>query len=133
VCGACGRAGPGWEDLVAGAGPAQRSARAAALSRLLAPRVAVTAWRGGYLVRTPTGAARPAATLDEVWRLVDPPGGPPGPAAGEELQAAVVRVSAAARAGLVREATFPPGPGGTPPGGTVVFADGRGHVPGAVP
>ncbi|MGY1679123.1 hypothetical protein [Geodermatophilus sp. SYSU D01176] len=127
MCGACGtgRAAAPWEDVLAGAGPAHRAARAAAAGRLLTGRrLRVTPWRGGYLLTTATGAARPVASLDELWTAA------PRPATGEprwarapappgwDLQAAVVWVSAAARAGTLTAAALP--------GGRVVeFRDGR--------
>jgi hypothetical protein len=80
VCGACGsgRTAAPWEDLLAGAGPAERAARAGAAGQLLTGgRLRVTAWRGGYLLATATGAARPVALLDELWAAAGPPPAPP--------------------------------------------------------
>jgi hypothetical protein len=125
VCGGCstGRAAAPWEDVLAGAGPAERAARAAAAGRLLTGRrLRVTAWRGGYLAAAATGAARPVASLDELWaaparcatgelrwaRAPVPP--------GWDLQAATVWISAAARAGTIAAAALP--------GGVVEFGDG---------
>jgi hypothetical protein len=121
VCGACG-AGRGpvpWEDLLAGAGPAQRAARARAAGRLLtARRWRVAPWRGGYLLTAATGAARPVASLDELWAVVGPSSAPstgerhwaraPAPE-GWDVQAATVWISAAARAGTLTAAELPAG------------------------
>ena len=133
MCGACGtgRATVPWEDVLAGAGPAERAARAGAVGRLLTGRrLRVTPWRGGYLLTTATGAARPVASLGELWAAA---GGPsavsptvqrwaraPVPA-GWDLQAAAVWVAAAARAGTITAAELP--------GGVVEFrAGGAAHV-----
>jgi hypothetical protein len=132
VCGACGtgRATVPWEDVLAGAGPAERAARAGAAGRLLTGRrltgrrLRVTPWRGGYLLATATGAARPVASLDELWAAVGRDGAPPGEQrwarapvpAGWDRQAATVWVSAAARAGTLTAAALP--------GGVVEFRDG---------
>ena len=127
MCGACGsgRAAPPWEDLLAGAGPAERAARAAAAGRLLTGRrLRVTPWRGGYLLATATGAARPLASLDELWRAVRRDGAPQGEQrwarvpvpAGWDQQAATVWVAAAARDGTITAAALP--------GGVVDFRDG---------
>jgi hypothetical protein len=130
VCGACGsgRVAAPWEDVLAGAGPAARAARAGAAGRLLTGRrLRVTPWRGGYLLTTATGAARPVASLGELWVAA----GGPSPAAprdqrwarapvpaGWDLQAATVWVSAAAaRAGTLTAAELPGG-------GVVEFPDG---------
>jgi hypothetical protein len=125
VCGGCGtgRAAAPWEDVLAGAGPAERAARAAAAVRLLTGRrLGVTAWRGGYLLATATGAARPVASLDELWAVSErcATGVPrwaraPVPP-GWDLQAATVWISAAARAGTIAAAELP--------GGVVEFRDG---------
>ena len=128
MCGACGsgRVAAPWEDLLAGAGPAARATRAGAAGRLLTGRrVRVTPWRGGYLLTTATGAARPVASLGELWAAA----GEPSPAAptdqhwarapvpaGWDLQAATVWVAAAARAGTITA--------GELPGGVVEFRDG---------
>jgi hypothetical protein len=128
VCGACGsgRVAAPWEDVLAGAGPAARAARAGAAGRLLTcRRLRVTPWRGGYLLTTATGAARPVTSLGELWAAA---GGPspmsprvqrwaraPVPA-GWDLQAAAVWVAAAARAGTITAADLP--------GGVVEFRDG---------
>ena len=129
MCGACGsgRGPAAWEDVLAGAGPAQRTARAAAAGRLLTGRrLRVTPWRGGYLLATATGAARPVASLDELWAAVGPSSVPstgeqrwaraPVPA-GWDLQSATVWVADAARAGTVTAAELPAG-------GVVEFRDG---------
>jgi hypothetical protein len=125
MCGACGTrvvAAP-WEDVLAGAGPAQRSARAAAANRLLADRrVRVSTWRGGYLLTAATGAARPVASLDELWDAVGRPPSPAGPEdggqeqwawgsppAGWDLQAGIVWTSQAGRVGGVTAAVLPRG------------------------
>lgn len=135
MCGACGGSpGPAaWEDVLAGAGPAQRAARAAAAGRLLTGRrLRVTAWRGGYLLRSATGAARPVASLDELWdavRAPSPAAAPDGrrwaraPAPpGWDAQAAAVWLAAAARAGTVTAAELPAG-------GVVTFRpDGTAHA-----
>ncbi|ADB75003.1 hypothetical protein Gobs01_00111 [Geodermatophilus obscurus DSM 43160] len=127
MCGACGsgRVAAPWEDVLAGAGPAARAARAGAAVRLLTGRrLRVTPWRGGYLLTTATGAARPVASLGELWAAA---GGPsPAPTeqhwarapvpAGWDLQAAAVWVAAAARAGTIAAAELP--------GGVVEFRDG---------
>ena len=133
MCGACGtgRVAAPWEDVLAGAGPAERAARAAAARRLLsAQRMRVTPWRGGYLLATPTGAARPVASLGELWAAAGPV--PPPPAGqhgwaraaapvGWDLQAAAVWISAAARSGTLAAAELP--------GGAVGFAaDGTASV-----
>jgi len=128
VCGACGsgRVAAPWEDVLAGAGPAARAARAGAAGRLLTGRrLRVTPWRGGYLLTTATGAARPVASLGELWAAAGGPS-PVGPAdqrwarapvpAGWDLQAAAVWVAAAARAGTITAAELP--------GGVVEFRDG---------
>ncbi|WP_166487357.1 hypothetical protein [Geodermatophilus obscurus] len=111
--------------MLAGAGPAARAARAGAAVRLLTGRrLRVTPWRGGYLLTTATGAARPVASLGELWAAA---GGPsPAPTeqhwarapvpAGWDLQAAAVWVAAAARAGTIAAAELP--------GGVVEFRDG---------
>ncbi|MGY2084015.1 hypothetical protein [Blastococcus sp. SYSU DS0539] len=124
MCGGCGSgaAGAPPEDLLAGAGPAQRAARAAAANRLLAGRrVRVTAWRGGYLLTAATGRARVAASLAEVWDAAGLPRGAPGaapewawaaPPTGWDVQAGVVWLSAAARSGEVTEAVLPAGAAG---------------------
>jgi hypothetical protein len=128
VCGACGsgRVAAPWEDVLAGAGPAARAARAGAAGRLMTSRrLRVTPWRGGYLLTTATGAARPVASLGELWVAA----GGPSPAAprdqrwarapvpaGWDLQAAAVWVAAAARAGTITAAELP--------GGVVEFRDG---------
>ena len=134
MCGACGsgRVAAPWEDELAGAGPAERAARAAAAGRLLTGRrLRVTPWRGGYLLTTATGAARPVASLGELWAAA---GGPsavsptdqrwaraPVPA-GWDLQAATVWVAAAARAGTLTAAALPTA-------GVVEFRDrGAAHV-----
>ncbi|SNS16972.1 hypothetical protein SAMN06893096_102328 [Geodermatophilus pulveris] len=120
MCGACGGArGPAaWEDVLAGAGPAQRAARAAATGRLLTGgRLRVTPWRGGYLLTTATGAARPVASLGELWAAARPPVPAPGgrrwcraPApAVWDPQAAAAWLAAAARAGTVTAAELPAG------------------------
>ncbi|PZU41297.1 MAG: hypothetical protein DI571_12955 [Arsenicicoccus sp.] len=125
MCGACGTAAvASAEDLLAGAGPAQRAARAAAAGRLLAGRqVRVSTWRGGYLVTAATGRARVAADLDQLWDAAGLPSAAPGRAAagggwawaplppGWELQAAVVWLSAAVRSGEVTGTALPDGPG----------------------
>jgi len=127
VCGACGtgRAAAPWEDVLAGAGPAERAARAGAAGRLLTGRrLRVTPWRGGYLLATATGASRPVASLDELWATVGRDGVPSGEQrwarapvpAGWDRQAAVVWISAAAQAGTVTAAALP--------GGVVEFRDG---------
>jgi hypothetical protein len=129
VCGACGtgRATVPWEDVLAGAGPAERAARAGAVGRLLTGRrLRVTPWRGGYLLATATGAARPVASLDELWAAVGPWSAPstgeqrwaraPVPA-GWDLQATTVWGADAARAGTVTAAELPAG-------GVVEFRDG---------
>ena len=126
MCGACGtgRAAAPWEDVLAGAGPAQRAARAAAAGRLLTGRrLRVTPWCGGYLLTSATGAARPVASLDALWAAPERPatGEPrwaraPAPP-GWDLQAATVWVSAAARAGTLTAVTLPGG-------GVVEFRDG---------
>ena len=127
MCGACGtgRATVPWEDVLAGAGPAERAARAGAAGRLLTGRrLRVTPWRGGYLLATATGAARPVASLDELWTAVGRDGAPPGEQrwarapvpAGWDRQAATVWISAAARAGTLTAAALP--------GGVVEFRDG---------
>ncbi len=128
MCGACGsgRVAAPWEDVLAGAGPAARAARAGAAGRLLTGRrLRVTPWRGGYLLTTATGAARPVASLGELWAAAGGPS-PVGPAdqrwarapvpAGWDLQAAAVWVAAAARAGTITAAELP--------GGVVEFRDG---------
>ena len=126
MCGACGtgRLTAPWEDVLAGAGPAQRAARAAAAGRLLTGRrERVAPWRGGYLLTTATGAARPVASLDELWPAVATPvPGEPRWARTEvppgwDLQAATVWVSAAAAAGTLTAAELPAG-------GVVEFRDG---------
>jgi hypothetical protein len=128
VCGGCGtgRAAAPWEDVLAGAGPAERAARAAAAGRLLTGRrLRVTPWRGGYLLSTHTGAARSVASLDELWVAGGPWSAPPAGEqrwarapvpAGWDRQAAVVWISAAARAGTLAAAELP--------GGGVEFRDG---------
>ncbi|WP_448608864.1 hypothetical protein [Geodermatophilus sp. URMC 60] len=127
MCGACGtgRAAAPWEDVLAGAGPAERAARAGAAGRLLiGRRLRVTPWRGGYLLATATGATRPAASLDELWAAAGQDGAPRGEQrwartplpAGFDPQAATVWVSAAARAGRLAAAALP--------GGVVEFRDG---------
>jgi hypothetical protein len=127
VCGACGsgRAVAPWEDVLAGAGPAERAARAGAAGRLLTGRrLRVTPWRGGYLLATATGATRPVVSLDELWAAVGRDGAPHGEQrwarapvpAGWDLQAAAVWVAAAARAGTITAAALP--------GGVVEFRDG---------
>jgi hypothetical protein len=134
VCGACGgsRGPAAWEDVLAGAGPAQRAARAAAAGRLLTGRrLRVTPWRGGYLLCSATGAARPVASLEQLWTAVGRPSAPPtgdqrwaraGLPAGWEAQAATVWLAAAARAGTVTAAELPPG-------GVVEFRpDGTAHA-----
>ncbi|SES80885.1 hypothetical protein [Geodermatophilus poikilotrophus] len=121
MCGACGsgRVAAPWEDVLAGAGPDRRAARAEAAGRLLTGRrLRITPWRGGYLLTTATGAARPVASLDELWTEAGgpPPGSPtaqrwaraPVPA-GWDLQAAAVWVSAAAGAGTIAAAELPTG------------------------
>lgn len=128
MCGACGsgRVAAPWEDVLAGAGPAARAARAGAAGRLLTGRrLRVTPWRGGYLLTTATGAARPVASLGELWEAAGGPS-PAGPTdqhwarapvpAGWDLQAAAVWVAAAARAGTLTAAELP--------GGVVEFPDG---------
>lgn len=129
MCGACGtgRAAAPWEDVLAGAGPAERAARAGAAGRLLTGRrLRVTPWRGGYLLATPTGAARPVGSLDELWAAGGPWSAPPAGEqrwarapvpAGWDRQAAVVWVSAAARAGTLTA-------GELPACGVVEFRDG---------
>lgn len=130
MCGACGsgRVAAPWEDVLAGAGPAARAARAGAAGRLLTGRrLRVTPWHGGYLLTTATGAARPVTSLGELWAAA---GGPspmsprvqrwarapvPVPASWD-LQAAAVWVAAAARAGTITAAELP--------GGVVEFRDG---------
>ncbi|WP_347056964.1 hypothetical protein ABC795_09665 [Blastococcus sp. HT6-30] len=126
MCGGCrGAAGPAPpEDLLAGAGPAQRAARAAAAGRLLAGRrMRVSAWRGGYLLTAATGRAHVAASLEELWNAAGlPRAAPHRPAAGEwaeaappagwDVQAGVVWLSAALRSGEVTEAALPAGPAG---------------------
>ena len=125
MCGGCGtgRAAAPWEDVLAGAGPAERAARAAAAGRLLTGRRRrVTPWRGGYLLATATGAARPVGSLDELWAASErrAPGEPHWARSsvppGWDLQAAVVWISAAARVGTVAAAELP--------GGVVEFRDG---------
>jgi hypothetical protein len=127
VCGACGtgRAAAPWEDVLAGAGPAERAARAGAAGRLLTGRrLRVTPWRGGYLLATATGAARPLASLDELWAAVGLDGAPPAGQRwarapvppGWDQQAATVWIAAAARAGTITAAVLP--------GGVVEFRDG---------
>ena len=128
MCGACGsgRVAAPWEDVLAGAGPAARAARAGAADRLLTGRrLRVTPWRGGYLLTTATGAAHPVASLGELWAAAGGPA-PAGPAdqrwarapvpARWDLQAAAVWVAAAARAGTITAAELP--------GGVVEFRDG---------
>jgi hypothetical protein len=125
VCGGCGsgRAAAPWEDVLAGAGPAERAARAAAAGRVLTGRrLRVTPWRGGYLLATATGAARPVASLDGLWAASErcAAGEPrwaraPVPP-GWDLQAAAVWVSAAGSAGTIAAAALP--------GGVVEFRDG---------
>ncbi|MCZ2860549.1 hypothetical protein [Blastococcus sp. VKM Ac-2987] len=124
MCGACGTAAvTSAEDLLAGAGPAQRAARAAAAGRLLTGRpVRVSTWRGGYLVTAATGRARVAADLDQLWDAAGLPRAAPGRAcaragwawsarpAGWDLQAAVVWLSAAVRRGDVIGSALPDGP-----------------------
>lgn len=123
MCGACGsgRVTAAWEDVLAGAGPARRAARAAAVNRLLAGRqLRVSSWRGGYLLRTATGGARPAASLDELWAAVGEPPAFAGPTSDAEerwtwaplpmewnVQAGIVWLSAAVRAGAVTEVVLP--------------------------
>ncbi|WNV73661.1 hypothetical protein [Geodermatophilus sp. DSM 44513] len=125
MCGACGtgRTAPPWEDVLAGAGPAQRAARAAAAGRLLTGRrLRVTPWRGGYLLATPTGRAHPVGSLGELWAAARPAAPAPegrrwarAPVpAGWDPQAATVWLAAAARAGAVTAAELP--------GGLVEFA-----------
>jgi hypothetical protein len=127
VCGACGtgRVAAPWEDVLAGAGPAERAARAGAAGRLLTGRrLRVTPWRGGYLLATATGAARPLASLDELWAAVGLDGAPPAGQRwarapvppGWDQQAATVWIAAAARAGTITAAALP--------GGAVEFRDG---------
>ncbi len=127
MCGACGsgRVAAPWEDVLAGAGPAARAARAGAAGRLLTGRrLRVTPWRGGYLLATATGAARPVASLGELWAAVGRGGAPPGEQRwarapvplGWDLQAAAVWVAAAGRAGTITAAELP--------GGVVEFRDG---------
>ena len=119
MCGACGtgRAAAPWEDVLAGAGPAERASRAAAAGRLLTGRRwRVTPWRGGYLLATPTGAARPVASLDELWAAVGRPWSAttrdqrwartPVPA-GWDPQAATVWGAAAAHAGTLTAVELP--------------------------
>ena len=131
MCGACGtgRVSAPWEDVLAGGGPAQRAARAAAAARLLTGRRwRVAPWRGGYLLTTATGAARPVASLDELWPAVAAPSTgeqhwarTPVPV-GWDLQAATVWVASAARAGTLTAAAFPTA-------GVVEFRDrGAAHV-----
>ncbi len=121
MCGACGsgRVAAPWEDVLAGTGAARRAARAGAAGRLLTGRrLRVTPWRGGYLLTTATGAARPVASLDELWAVAGGPS-PGGPAAqrwarvpvpaGWDLQAAAVWIAAAARAGTLAAAELPAG------------------------
>jgi hypothetical protein len=116
-----------WEDVLAGVGPAQRAARAAAAGRLLTGRRwRVTPWGGGYLLATATGATRLVASLGGLWAAVRPSSAPstgeqhwaraPVPA-GWDLQAATVWVADAARAGTVTAAELPAG-------GVVEFRDG---------
>jgi hypothetical protein len=118
--------------VLAGAGPAQRAARAAAAGRLLTGRrLRVTPWRGGYLVCSATGAARPVASLEQLWAAVGRPPAPPtgeqrwaraGLPAGWEGQAATVWLTAAARDGTVTAAELPAG-------GVVEFRpDGTAHA-----
>jgi hypothetical protein len=123
MCGACGtgRVAPAWEELLAGAGPAERAARARAAGRLLADRrMRVSPWRGGFLVASPTGAARPVACLDQLWAAAGDPAPAGAPGAGAhwawasspaswDVQAVVVWISAAAHAGSVAEAVLPLG------------------------
>jgi hypothetical protein len=109
--------------VLAGAGPAERVARAAAAGRLLTGRrLRVTPWRGGYLLATATGAARPVSSLDGLWAATErcATGEPrwaraPVPL-GWDLQSAAVWISAAARAGTIAAAALP--------GGVVEFRDG---------
>lgn len=124
MCGGCGTAAVASpEDLLAGAGPAQRAARAAAAGRLLAGRqVRVSAWRGGYLLTAATGRARVAPDLEQLWDAAGLPRAASGGVAddaewgwaalppGWELQAAVVWLSAAVRSGEVTGAALPAGP-----------------------
>ena len=133
MCGACGsgRVAAPWEDVLAGAGPAARAARAGAADRLLTGRrLRVTPWRSGYLLTTATGAARPVASLGELRAAAGGPA-PAGPAdqrwararvpARWDLQAAAVWVAAAARAGTITAADLP--------GGVVEFrGGGAAHV-----
>ncbi len=134
MCGACGgsRGPAAWEDVLAGAGPVQRAARAAAAGRLLTGRrLRVTPWRGGYLLATATGAARPVTSLDGLWAAAVPrptpaPGGHrwahAAVPAGWDEQAATVWLAAAARAGTVTAAELPAG-------GVVTFRpDGTAHA-----
>lgn len=132
MCGSCGtgRVAAPWEDVLAGAGPAQRTARAAAAGRLLTGRrVRVAPWRGGYLLATPTGAARPVASLDELWAAVGSRSEPTGEQrwaragapAGWDPQAAAVWVAAAAHAGTLTAAELPAC-------GRVAFRDGTAHA-----
>jgi hypothetical protein len=123
MCGACrtGGAAAPWEDLLAGAGPAQRAARAAAANRLLAGgRLRVSTWRGGYVLTAATGGAHLAASLDDLWSATGLPQAPLGPASGGaerwawarlpdrwDVQAALVWVSAAVRGGAVTDAVLP--------------------------
>lgn len=119
MCGACGgsRGPAAWEDVLAGAGPAQRAARAAAAGRLLTGRrLRVTPWRGGYLLASATGATRPVTSLEELWAAAAPRATPApaehhwaraGLPAGWDVQAAAVWLSAAARAGTVATAELP--------------------------
>ena len=127
MCGGCGtgRVAAPWEDVLAGAGPAERAARAAAAGRLLTGRrLRVTPWRGGYLLATATGATRPVASLDELWAATGRDGAPAGehrwaraPVPPDwDPQAATVWVSAAARAGTIAAVALP--------GGEVEFRDG---------
>jgi hypothetical protein len=119
MCGACGTGETvaAWENVLAGAGPAQRASRATAANRLLrGRRVRVSTWRRGYVLTSATGGARVAASLDELWAAVGPLPADLGPASGGEqrwawaalparwdVQAGVVWLSAAVRGGA-----FPP-------------------------
>ena len=131
MCGACGtgRGAAAPEEVLAGAGPARRAARAAAVNRLLAGRqLRASSWRGGYLLTAATGGTRVAASLDQLWAAVGDPAPVAHPADGElrrawaplpprwDPQAAAVWITAALRSGAVSEAVLPAEPSGEPPG-----------------
>ena len=127
MCGACGtgRVAAAPEEVLAGAGPARRAARAAAANRLLAGRqLRVSSWRGGYLLTAATGGARVASSLDQLWAAVGDPLPVVAPADGAlrwawaplprwwDPQAAAVWITAAMRSGAVTEAVLPAEPSG---------------------